>query len=47
MAEIKMSAMSIDSSLDGTERLLAQGADGSVILASGLSSYIITNPVGS
>ena len=41
MATKKMSEMSVDSSLDGTERLLAQGADGSIIVLSTLSAYVI------
>lgn len=46
MADRPMSAMTVDASLDGTERLLAQGADGSVILVSGISAYVIDDLVG-
>ena len=41
MATKAMSAMDVDSSIAGTERLLAQGADGSVILVSAISAYVI------
>lgn len=46
MADRKLSEMSIDATLDGTERILAQGADGSVILVSGLVAYAIDELVG-
>ncbi len=41
MADVKMSEMDIDASLDGTERMLAQGAAGSVILVSALAAYAV------
>ena len=37
MADKLMSSMTVDSTLDGTERLLAQGADGAVILVSAIA----------
>jgi hypothetical protein len=43
MADKAMSTMGIDSSLDGTERILAQGADGSIILLSAISTYTLAN----
>lgn len=46
MVTRKMSEMTIDASLDGTERLLAQGADGSIVLVSGIVSYTIDELVG-
>jgi hypothetical protein len=42
-----MSEMSTDSSIAGTERLLAQGADGSVILVSAISAYVIDDLIDS
>lgn len=41
MADKKMSAMAIDSSIDGTERLLEQGSDGLVVLVSAIGAYTI------
>ena len=41
MATVAMSEMSIDASIAGTERLLAQGADGSVILVSAIAAYAV------
>ena len=46
MVDIKMSEMATDSSLAGTERLLAQGADGSIIVLSTLKDYVIDELVG-
>ena len=46
MAEIKLSEMSVDASIAGTERLLAQGADGSIVLVSAISDYVIDELVG-
>lgn len=42
-----MSEMATDSSIAGTERLLAQGADGSVILVSAISAYVIDDLIDS
>jgi len=41
MANKPMSGMPTDSSIAGTERMLAQGADGSVILVSAIAAYVI------
>lgn len=47
MPDKLMSAMNVDSSIAGTERLLAQGADGSVILVSAISAYVIDDLIAS
>jgi len=47
MVDKAMSTMDIDASIAGTERLLAQGADGSVILVSAISAYVIDDLIAS
>ena len=47
MGTKKMSEMATDSSIAGTERLLAQGSDGSVILVSAISAYVIDDLIDS
>jgi len=41
MADRKMSEMSLDNSLDGTERILAQGADGACITTAVMAAYAV------